>query len=84
MSADIINLRQARKNKARRDKEATAAENRERHGRKKAERQLTEARDDKDRRDLDAHRRERDETPSDSGPARLPAKPDPGTPENQR
>jgi len=35
---DVINLRQARKAKARRDKEAQAATNRALHGRTKAER----------------------------------------------
>ena len=38
MTADIINLRQYRKQKARRDGEAQAAENRVRHGRNKAAR----------------------------------------------
>jgi hypothetical protein len=36
--ADVVNLRQARKAKARRDKEATAAANRALHGRTKAQR----------------------------------------------
>lgn len=38
MTADIINLRQARKAKARADKEAKAEANRRKHGRNKAER----------------------------------------------
>ncbi|MEW5962965.1 MAG: DUF4169 family protein [Pseudomonadota bacterium] len=38
MTADIINLRQARKAKARADKEAKADANRRKHGRTKAER----------------------------------------------
>jgi hypothetical protein len=39
--ADIVNLRQARKAKARADKETIAAENRVRHGRTAHERALT-------------------------------------------
>jgi hypothetical protein len=45
--ADIINLKQARKDKARREREAQAAENRRRFGRTRAEKaadQDTEAR----------------------------------------
>ncbi|CAN0584646.1 unnamed protein product, partial [Laminaria digitata] len=37
MADNVINLRQARKAKARTDKERTADENRRRHGRTKAE-----------------------------------------------
>ena len=42
MSAEIINLRQARKQRARDEKAARAAENRSRFGRSKAERALEE------------------------------------------
>jgi hypothetical protein len=59
--AEIINLRQARKRKARTEKDARAAENRIAFGRPKAERQLAEAEKDLGRRRLDAHLRE-DET----------------------
>ncbi len=43
MAADIVNLRQARKSKARSEKERVAAENRERFGRPAAERRLDAA-----------------------------------------
>jgi hypothetical protein len=43
MTADIINLRRVRKAKARREKDAQAAENRAKSGRPKAEREHTEA-----------------------------------------
>lgn len=61
MPADIINLRQARKGRARADKTAKAAENREKFGRTKAEKTLTKALSEKAVRDLDAHRRDRNE-----------------------
>jgi Domain of unknown function (DUF4169) len=41
--ADLINLRQARKDKARAEKEAAAKANRAAHGRTKAEKKLTGA-----------------------------------------
>jgi hypothetical protein len=59
--AEIINLRQARKNKARADKEARAAENRVTFGRTKSEKKLTQAEQDMAVRRLDAHKRD-DET----------------------
>ena len=59
--AEIINLRKARKAKARAEKEEKAAENRLKHGRPKAERSLTEASKDLLDRKLDAHRREDDD-----------------------
>ena len=43
MSADVISLRQARKAKARADKEARAERNRIAHGRTKAERRHADA-----------------------------------------
>lgn len=43
MAADIINLRQARKQKARADKEQAAAENRAQFGRGKHEKAVTRA-----------------------------------------
>lgn len=57
--AEIINLRIARKRKARADAAADAAEARARHGRTKAERTLEQARAGKAERDVEAHRRER-------------------------
>jgi hypothetical protein len=59
--AEIINLRQARKNKARADREARAAENRATFGRTKSEKKLTQAEQDMAVRRLDAHKRD-DET----------------------
>ena len=53
---EIVNLRNARKAAARRRDAAQAAENRLTHGRSKAERTLEEARAEKSRRELDAHR----------------------------
>jgi Domain of unknown function (DUF4169) len=54
--ADIINLRQVRKAKTRDEKRAAADENAARHGRSKALRALEEARNDRARAALDAHR----------------------------
>jgi Domain of unknown function (DUF4169) len=54
--AEIINLRAARK-RAKRDDDAKRAQAMRRaHGRSKAERLLEQARNDKARRDLEAHR----------------------------
>ena len=61
--AEIINLRQARKNKARADKEARAAENRISFGRTKAEKTLSKAEQDLAKSRHEAHRRDSDETP---------------------
>lgn len=60
MSADVVNLRQARKRKARAAAERQAAENRAAHGRSKAERVTTA--DARARRDktLDGARRDDD------------------------
>lgn len=51
--ADIVNLRQVRKQKARSEKERTAEANRLQFGRTKAEKNLTEAINDKAERALD-------------------------------
>ena len=56
--AEIVNLRQARKRKARLDKEAAAAENRIAFGRTKAERKASEARTELDARRLEGHKRD--------------------------
>ena len=53
---EIVNLRRARKAMTRRQDAARAAENRLAHGRSKAERTLDDARAEKGRRELDAHR----------------------------
>ena len=54
---DPINLNKARKARARTAAKKTAVENRVRHGRTKAERQLDETREEKAQRELDAKRR---------------------------
>ena len=54
--ADIINLRRARKDKARAAKTAEAEANRTRHGIAKKVRELAKARRDKDARAVDAHK----------------------------
>ena len=56
--AEIINLRKARKIKARAEKEAVAAENRAKFGRPKHERSGSEAAKTLLDRKLDAHRRD--------------------------
>jgi uncharacterized protein DUF4169 len=56
---DILNLRRARKNAARRAAEQKAAANRLLHGRSKSERELEAARKDKERSDLDRRRIEK-------------------------
>ena len=62
--AEIVNLRKARKAKARADQDARAAENRQKFGRPKAERTLAEAKERLAGRRLDAHRLEGgDESP---------------------
>jgi hypothetical protein len=54
--AEIINLRRARKQKVRTEKDARAAENRAAFGRTKAERSLTEARREIDLRRIEGHK----------------------------
>jgi uncharacterized protein DUF4169 len=61
--AEIINLRQARKQKARAEKEVRADANRVSFGRTKAEKMLTKAEQDLAKSRLDAHRRDPDEKP---------------------
>lgn len=57
--AEIINLRQVRKQKARAEAERVAEQNRISFGRTKAERSLTEAERDKAARHIDGHWRDR-------------------------
>lgn len=59
MSAEIINLRQFRKGKARTEKESEAAQNRLTFGRTKAEKSLTKARNEKAAKTLDQGRIEK-------------------------
>lgn len=60
MSADILNLRRARKVRAREDKERRAAGNRAAFGVPKAEREASRAREAQATDRLEAHRREGD------------------------
>jgi hypothetical protein len=61
MTAEIVNLRNARKRAQRRRDEDTAAARRVTHGTPKALRRENDARRDKAARDLDGHRLDRDE-----------------------
>jgi hypothetical protein len=61
MTADIVNLRRARKAKARDTHERTAAENRRLHGRSKGERLAERSERERTARQLDSHRREADD-----------------------
>ncbi len=56
--ADLINLNQARKAKAKAEDKTRAAENRAKFGRTKGEKTLDAARADKLKRDLDGAKRE--------------------------
>ena len=55
---DVINLRRARKAKARSEKEKTADANRAVHGTPKHLRDLAKAKSEKALRDLDAHKKD--------------------------
>jgi len=59
MSADVVNLRQFRKQKARSEKEKQADQNRITFGRTKAEKNLTSALNDKAEKTLDQGRLEK-------------------------
>jgi uncharacterized membrane protein YqiK len=56
--SEIVNLRQARKRKARADADKTAAERRAAYGRPKAEKQAEALRREIEGRALDGHRRD--------------------------
>jgi hypothetical protein len=56
--AEIVNLRHARKQKARAEKERTATENRAAYGRTKDERERQRRLDEQAGRFIDGHRRE--------------------------
>lgn len=66
MSAEIINLRQARKQRERNEKDARAAENRARFGRTKAERALEDDAQARAARTLDGHEREPTASPEEA------------------
>lgn len=67
MSADLINLRKARKARDRVAKEKQAGENRVKFGRTKAERQQAEASKDLTLRRLEAHKRATGNSDRNSG-----------------
>ena len=56
--AELINLRQVRKRKARAEKDAAAEANRRKHGRSGAEIRATEAERTRERGRLDGHKRD--------------------------
>jgi hypothetical protein len=58
MGAEIVNLRHARKAKAKAEKDKSAEANRIKHGTPKKLRDLAEARREKAARDLDAHKKD--------------------------
>ena len=58
--AEIVNLRRARKAKARDERSREAGANRAKHGTAKPARDLAKARAEKEARDLDAQRLDRD------------------------
>ena len=58
MTAEIVNLRQARKRKARSEKERLAQENRAKFGRPRHERDRSSAESDRQQRQLDGLKRE--------------------------
>ena len=59
--AEIVNLRQARKQKARTEKKARAAERRAAFGRDKPQKVREKSEAEQARKHLDGHKRERDE-----------------------
>lgn len=63
--SEIINLRRARKEKARAEADARAAANRATHGRTKADKSISKARMEKAAKDLDGHKREDDSHSND-------------------
>ena len=62
---EIVNLRQARKQKARSEKERLAGENRALHGRSKAERERDRLTADKTEKFIAGHRREKPDDPGE-------------------
>ena len=58
--ADIVNLRRARKDKARREREAEAAANRAAHGRSGAEKRTSRLEEERARREHAAHLKDDD------------------------
>ena len=64
--AEIVNLRRVRKERARMDAKGDADARRLQHGRAKAEKSLTQARNEKAQRDLGGHRKDQDGADSES------------------
>ncbi len=62
---EVVNLRMARKRKARAGREDTAARNRAAHGMSRAEKEANKAARDRAEKALDGHRREPGDTPED-------------------
>ena len=62
---EVVNLRQARKQKARSEKERLAGENRALHGRSKAERERDRLTADKTDKFIAGHRREKPDDPGE-------------------
>jgi hypothetical protein len=56
--ADIINLKHARKQKDRQERESQAATNREKYGRTKADKELAKRQQELSSRTLDGHKRD--------------------------
>jgi len=65
MSAEIINLRMARKHKQRQDKDKAAEDNRRKYGRSKAERDAARKRREELNDHVDAHKLDQDGTARD-------------------
>lgn len=66
MTAEIVNLRQFRKQKVRQSRDRDAAENRARHGRKKSVRQTEALENEVAARDMDGKRLQSEDEPRDS------------------
>ena len=73
MTGEIVNLRKARKARDRAAREARAAENRIVFGRTRAEREMLEARNQRDTRLLDGHRLTEAEPPDSPAAPPVPA-----------
>ncbi|MES0882448.1 DUF4169 family protein [Roseibium sp. SCP14] len=68
MSAEIINLRQVRKQKKRQDRDKAAEDNRRKFGRTKAEREAARRRRDELENHVDGHRLETNDHPDGNEP----------------
>lgn len=64
--ADVVNLRMARKRKARDEREREADRNRMLHGRSKAEQRKTATEQERAERFVDGHRRQTPQPPGDA------------------